>query len=89
MFGVEFDSRLLVGRDVFADTDALVFNTDYDWKTEYGVYNATTGVFTQTKTDVILPDGYADSIGAIVQNKLSYCRTVLRNNYYGYLFGDE
>ena len=89
LFGVEFDSRLLVGRDVFADTDALVFNTDYDWKTEYGVYNATTGVFTQTKTDVILPDGYADSIGAIVQNKLSYCRTVLRNNYYGYLFGDE
>lgn len=89
LFGVEFDSRLLIGRDVFADTDALVINTDYDWKTEYGVYNAHTGVFTQTKPGVILPDDYAASIGAIVQNKLYYCRAVLRNDYFRYLFGEK
>ena len=89
LFGVEFDSRLLIGRDVFADTDALVINTDYDWKTEYGVYNAYTGVFTQTKPDVILPDDYVASIGAIVQNKLYYCRAVLKYDYFRYLFGDS
>lgn len=89
LFGVEFDSRLMVGRDVFADTDALIFNASYDWKTEYGIYNAGTGRFTQTNTDANLPDGYADSICAIVRNKVNYCKAVLNNDYFRYLFGDK
>ncbi|MBD5496072.1 MAG: LTA synthase family protein, partial [Lachnospiraceae bacterium] len=33
LFGVEWDSRLYVGRDVFSDALPLVFFGNYDWKT--------------------------------------------------------
>ena len=87
LFGVEFDSRLLPGRDVFSDAPALVFTTGYNWITEYGYYYASTGKFTQTRTDVTLPEGYVEAVIATVRNKLSYCDMVLDNDYFRYLFG--
>lgn len=89
LFGVEFDSRLLPGRDVFSDAPALVFSSGYNWITEYGIYYASSGSFTQTQTDVTLPDNYVKSISAIVGNKISYCDMVLDNDYFRYLFGDN
>ena len=87
LFGVEFDSRLLPGRDVFSDAPALVFTSGYSWVTEYGYYYANTGEFTQTRTDVTLPEGYVKSVSAAVGNKISYCDLVLDNDYFRYLFG--
>ncbi|MBQ8796918.1 MAG: hypothetical protein IJZ56_01845, partial [Oscillospiraceae bacterium] len=87
LFGVEFDSRLLPGRDVFSDAPALVFTSGYNWITEYGYYYASSGEFTQTRTDVTLPEGYVQSVTATVRNKVSYCDMVLDNDYFRYLFG--
>lgn len=87
LFGVEFDSRLLPGRDVFSDAPALVFSSSYNWITEYGYYYASSGEFTQTRTDVTLPEGYIKSVTATVRNKVSYCDMVLDNDYFRYLFG--
>ena len=86
LFGVEFDSRLLPGRDVFSDAPALVFTTGYNWITEYGIYYASSGTFTQTKEDVTLPDSYIKTINAIVGNKISYCDMALDYDYFRYLF---
>ncbi|MBE5890446.1 MAG: hypothetical protein E7282_05680 [Lachnospiraceae bacterium] len=93
LFGIEYDSRLLVGRDVFSDTPALVFNVSYDWKTEYGTYIASTGTFTPASDDVVYPNGYTeeeyiDYIKTIVRNKMKYCAGVLDNDYYAHVFGD-
>ena len=85
LFGVEFDSRLMVGRDVFSDAEALVFNANYEWKTAYGVYKS--GKFTQTDMSVELPDNYVSAVKAVVRNKMNYCKGVLNNDYYRYLFG--
>lgn len=87
LFGVEFDSRLLPGRDVFSDAPALVFSSGYNWITEYGYYYASSGEFTQTRTDVTLPENYVQSVSATVRNKVSYCDMVLDNDYFRYLFG--
>ena len=86
LFGAEFDSRLLVGRDVFSDAPALVFNSNYDWKTEYGTYYSKSGKFVQTNPDVVLPDNYVSSIKAVVRNKMNYSKGVLDNDYFAYLF---
>lgn len=86
LFGVEFDSRLLPGRDVFSDAPALVFTMGYNWITEYGIYYASSGTFTPTKEDVTLPDSYIKTINAIVGNKISYCDMALDNDYFRYLF---
>lgn len=85
LFGVDFDSRLFVGRDVFSDREPLVFNLSYDWKTELGTYTPSTG-FTPVSADTEIPEGYVDRMKAIVKNKVTYCRGVLNNDFYGKLF---
>ncbi len=86
LFGTEFDSRLMPGRDVFSDQEALVFNSAYDWKTEYGTYIAASGKFIPADESVELPDGYVKRIRTIVKNKMTYCQGVLNNNYFEHLF---
>ena len=87
LFGTEFDSRLLPGRDVFSDAEALVFNMNYDWKTEYGVYIASTGVFTPADEGREIPEGYVSRIRTLVRNKIHYCESVLETDYYAHVFG--
>ena len=83
-FGVEYDSRLLVGRDVFSDTEPLVLWPDYSWKTDKGEYNAQTTVFTPAEGAQI-PEGYVEYVSAMVANKLTYCNSVLELDYFNYL----
>ncbi len=85
LFGTEFDSRLMPGRDVFSDAPALVFNTGYEWKTDYGTY--TGGKFVPTYEDVELPEDYVKNIKSIVSNKILYCRNAPDSDYFKYLFG--
>jgi len=85
LFGTEYDSRLFVGRDVFSDTPALVFNNAYDWISDYGTYYAGMGQFFP-KEGVTVPEGHVDAIKAQVRNKIQYGRLVLENDYFRYLF---
>ncbi len=86
LFGTEFDSRLMPGRDVFSDAPVLVFNSHYDWKTEYGTYISKTGTFTPVREGLQIPDGYIDAIKQIVKNKIRYCESVLDTDYFRTLF---
>ena len=86
LFGTEFDSRLMIGRDVFSDAPALVFNANYDWKTEYGTYYAKNGKFVPKDPNLELPEDYVKTMKTVVKNKRSYCAGVLDNDYYRYLF---
>ena len=46
LFGVEYDSRLLVGQDLLSpDRDGLVIWPDYSWRTAKGTYYALTNKF--------------------------------------------
>lgn len=82
LFGLEYDSRLLPGRDVLSDEEPLViWNLTASWKTDKGYYNASTGKFTP-KEGVEVEDGYIDRINAIVYNKINFSREVAYRNYY-------
>ena len=89
LFGTEYDSRLMPGRDVFSNTPALVYNVLYDWKTEYGTYLASTNTFTPVSDDIVLPEGYVEQIKAIVRNRIRYSAAVLNTDYMGRLFGQK
>lgn len=86
LFGTEFDSRLMVGRDVFSEAPALVFNMNYQWKTEYGTYMG--GTFYPNDPDLEIPESYVEAIKVIVRNKMRFCEGVLDTDYYGYLFDE-
>lgn len=87
LFDVEWDSRLLPGRDVFSDAEAIVFNPAYFWKTIEGVsmYTDFTPNPDSTLTNI---ETYADRIDKMVANKMNYCRGVLSHDYYYHVFGE-
>ncbi len=87
LFGLEYDSRLMVGRDVFSDAMPLVWNANYEWKTELGTYYATKGKFVPVTEDTVVPEDYVKSIKAIVKNKMTYSSGVLKTDYFRLLFG--
>ncbi len=89
LFGVEYDSRLLPGRDVFSTTSPLIFNTNYDWKTDKGTYLSWTNTFTPKDENTVIPDGYVEKMKTIVSNKIKYCDAVLKLDYFSYLFGKK
>lgn len=83
LFGVPYDSRLLVGRDVFSDSEAIVIWPDYNWKTKLGYYNYTTRSFTPSSENVEIDDTYIEYINNIVKNRITYSKAVLNNDYFG------
>ena len=89
LFGVEYDSRLLPGRDVFSNTSALVFNVNYDWKTEKGTYYSWTDTFVPASDSTVISASYVENMKTIVSNKIKYCEAVLKLDYFDYLFGKK
>ena len=88
LFGIEFDSRLMVGRDVLSDAQPLIFDLSYDWKTDLGTYIAASGKFTPASEDTVIPEGYEAEIKTIVKNKVNFCRKCLSSDYYRHVFPD-
>ena len=87
LFGTEWDSRLFPGRDVFSDAMPLVFNANYNWKTELGTY--VNKEFTPVSDDVEIPEDYVSTIKKIVKNKMAYCEGLLEVDYYAHVMGVE
>lgn len=81
LYGIEFDSRLLMGRDIFSDSEHIVILSDRSWITEAGRYNSVTRKFTKT-TEEEMDDNYIDRINSIVNNRFSMSALILDNNYY-------
>ena len=86
LFGVEWDSRLYVGRDVLSDALPLVFFGNYDWKTDLGHYSTTSNVFTPTDENAVIPEDYVEQISGIVRNKMTFSKSVLSHDYYTHVY---
>ena len=86
LFGVTFDSRLLPGRDVFADTHGLVFWSSLDWVTEQGRFDWGEQQFYPAEGYGEDPE-YIASVNRLVENKFAMSREIVETDYYGHLFG--
>lgn len=87
LFGLEYDSRLMAGRDILSDTPGLVIFSNYSFLTDLGAYNSTTDVFTMWDGSEPDPDYVAERV-AEVQNRVAYSASILDNDYYRVVFGD-
>jgi len=86
LFGLEWDSRLLPGRDIFSDATPLVYNLYGDWKTDQGTYNATTQTFTPNDENMQNQSDYVDYITTKISNKLKYSKILLETDYFTHVF---
>ena len=49
LFGIEYDSRLLIGNDALSDSEGLVILSDRSWINENASYNSMTETYTKFK----------------------------------------
>lgn len=85
LFGVEYDSRLLIGKDILSNSDPLVIFADRSFITDKGKYNAVTGEFVPND-GVEIEDEYIKEINNIIYKKFQMSRLILENDYYRKVF---
>ena len=88
LFGLEYDSRLLFGRDALSpEKDNLIVMLDRAWLSDVCSYNTSQGVvsvYGEAPTDE-----YVAGMKAATNNRTSYAKKVLDNDYYSYVFGKK
>lgn len=83
LLGFEYDSRLLMGRDILSDSDPLVIFLDRSWITDKGCYNAETNEFTPFDPEVLgNQEEYVNRIKTAVRNKFKVSAQIVETNYY-------
>lgn len=85
LMGLEYDSRLLMGRDIFSDSDPLVVFLNRSWITDKGKYNAATKEFTPFTEEEVTQE-YIDYINSVVRAKFYYSTKILEKDYYAKVF---
>lgn len=88
LFGLDWDSRLLPGRDVLSGATPLVFNSGYDWKTDKGSYISSKDEFTPLP-GVTVDSDYVARVNAVVRGKMDFCSEVLALDYYRHVIEDS
>ena len=84
LFGVDYDSRLIIGKDILSSNEGIAIFKDKSWVTNKGVYKASTGTFTPSVSDI--PEGYVNNINNIVNNRVAISRMIVANDYYRKIF---
>lgn len=94
LFGLDYDSRLYSGRDIFATNyeadqastcmPLVIFaNTGFgnSWITAAGTYEASTGTFTPNE-GITVDDNYVSLVSQLVQAKYTYAKQMIQQDYY-------
>lgn len=100
LFGLDYDSRLYSGRDIFATNyvvneasscmPLVIFaNTGFgnSWITAAGTYEASTKTFIPNE-GVEVADNYVKAVNRLVQAEYSYAKQIIQQDYYNILFGN-
>ena len=98
LFGAEYDSRLIMGRDILSDCEGFVIlnmsnsgsvAANDNWLTDYGFYNSASGTFTPfpgiTVKEEQLP-AYVSYYNGLLQTLFRFSYYVLENDYYRVVF---
>ncbi|NLY72841.1 MAG: sulfatase-like hydrolase/transferase [Tissierellia bacterium] len=81
LLGIDFDSRLLSGRDIFSE-EALVRFVDRSWITDKGFYNSSTDEFTAFEP---VEDDYVEKMHDRIRLEFYFSNLLLDEDYYSYL----
>ena len=84
LFGIEYDSRLIVGKDILSDAPGLAIFSNRSWVSDYGTYK--NGKFT-LKEGVTLEDTteYVTNMNNLVSNRFTLSANIIKYNMYEYL----
>ena len=84
LFGLEYDSRLLMGKDIFSESDGIVILSDRSWITSKGKYNSINNKF-EPFEKMDNEKEYVNKINKIVEDRFSISSMIIDYDYYGKL----
>ena len=86
LMGLEYDSRLMSGKDIFSTAEHIVFLKGRSWLTDKAYYNATDNTATPVNGATVY-DEYIDRISNIVSNRFAFAKRIVDYDYYALVFG--
>lgn len=81
LFGINYDSRLLMGKDIFSETEGLAILSDRSWVSDKGKYNSVSKEFISNTNEEVSKE-YIEKINTEVYQKFSMSSLILDNDYY-------
>lgn len=84
LFGIDYDSRIIVGKDILYGDDGLVMFADGSWLTNKAKYNINTDEYTQN--DGKVNELYFNRMKRLSENRVLVSRNIMYHDYYKHLF---
>ena len=84
LFGFDYDSRLLIGKDILSSNDGIVIFSDYSWLNKNGRYDALKNKFTCNK-NCNVDDNYVNEVNNYVRNAFVASSLIQKHDYYKYI----
>ena len=80
MFGVKYDSRLIIGKDILSTEPGLAIFGNRSWVSDKGTYYAASKKFVASREGV--SDDYINYMNNLVANRMNMSNKIIKNNYY-------
>ena len=84
LFNLEYDSRLLIGKDILSDAEGIIMFNDRSWITNRGKYDSVRDEFTSFDNNI--DNDYMENINNEVYNKFIMSKLILEKDYYKKVF---
>ena len=81
LFGIEYDSRLMMGQDILSDNPGVAIFSNRSWVSDYGTYFSSGKEFVP-KENVEIPEDYVGEMNREVANKFTMSQSFLKYNIY-------
>lgn len=81
LFGLEYDSRLFMGKDILSTSMGLAYFTNYSFVTNKGRYYASNNTFVPNDGEEV-PDDYVNTVKGIVSNRIKMSKLIIEKDYY-------
>ena len=88
LFGMNYDSRLLMGNDLLSNTLSMAIMADDSWVNDFGKYYSSDNTFEATG-DMPISDSYIDMINKKVKNIQNISILMMKNNYYQFVYDNK
>jgi len=88
LFGINYDSRLIVGKDILSDYPGLATFSNRSWVSDKGTYFASQKKFVPREGVTDIPSDYVDQINSEVANRFAISGQIIGNDIYKKILGD-
>ena len=87
LFGVKYDSRLIIGKDILSTEPGLAIFGNRSWVSDKGKYFSQSKKFVPNES-VDVSNDYITYMNSVVNNRMSMSKNIMVNNYYKKVLGD-